>query len=111
MRGAEATLGRLIRRAIARRRVLEFVYDGQTRIAEPHDYGAYNGVHKLLCYQIGGRSRSGKVPDWRTYLIRKIVSAKATEAAFKGQRAVPGKHLEWDELFASVSRKPFKRRR
>jgi hypothetical protein len=77
---------------------------------EHHDYGMQKGVRKLLCYQIDGRSSSGKVPDWRTFRFDAIEQAQVTDVRFPGARSVRGRHVGWDELFASVSRKPFARR-
>lgn len=103
-------LDRTIRSAVAERRVLQFMYDSYARVAEPHDYGIHKGARKVLCYQVGGNSGSGKVPDWRTFLVDKISRASIGTATFAGSRPVPGKHIDWDELFASVSRKPYRRR-
>lgn len=104
-------LDRTIRTAVAERRVLQFMYDSHARVVEPHDYGIHKGTRKVLCYQIAGGSGSGKVPDWRTFFLDKIARASIGKATFAGARPVPGKHIDWDELFASVSRKPFNRRR
>jgi predicted DNA-binding transcriptional regulator YafY len=95
---------RLIRAAIEKRRLLEFTYDRHLRLAEPHDYGIHKGARKLLCYQVGGHSGSGKVPDWRTFMVDKIADANVTDTSFSGSRNVPGKHIVWERIFASVSR-------
>lgn len=95
---------RLIRAAIEKRRLLEFTYDRHLRLAEPHDFGIHKGARKLLCYQVGGQSGSGKVPDWRTFRVDKIVDASVMDTPFSGSRKVPGKHIVWEKLYASVSR-------
>jgi hypothetical protein len=99
----------LLRNAIAEKRRLLLWYDGYLRDIEPHDYGVQGGTVKVLCYQVGGGSRSGKLPQWRTFLFAKISSAEPTDISFSGPREVPSEHIEWDELYASVSRAPFRR--
>jgi hypothetical protein len=101
---------KLLRNAIAEKRRLLLWYDGYLRDVEPHDYGIQKGEVKVLCYQVGGGSRSGKLPQWRTLLAGKITSAELADTSFPGPREVPSEHLEWDELYASVSRAPFRRR-
>jgi hypothetical protein len=92
-----------IREAIVRRRKLKFMYDGKPRLVEPHDYGIHAGVIKLLAFQVGGES-SGKLPGWRTFIVSKMSGPGPTGEQFSGPRPVTGPHMEWDELFASVSR-------
>ena len=99
-----------IRAAIANRRLLKFMYDGCFRIVEPHDYGILNGVVTLFCYQVEGQSRRGRLPDWRLFVLSKMSDADPTNEPFAGLRPVFGDHLVWDEIFASVSRPPFRRR-
>jgi hypothetical protein len=101
---------KLLRNAIAEKRRLLLWYDGFLRDVEPHDYGMQKSQVKLFCYQVGGGSRSGKLPEWRMFLVGKITSAELADAPFPGPREVPGEHIEWDELYASVSRAPFRRR-
>jgi hypothetical protein len=101
---------KLLRDAIAGKRRLLLWYDGYLRDVEPHDYGMQKGEVKVLCYQVGGGSRSGKLPEWRTLLVEKITGAELADTPFPGPREVPSEHLEWDELYASVSRAPFRRR-
>src|SRR6185437_11292751 len=55
----------LLLKAIKHRKVVTFVYHGKLRVAEPHDYGIQNGVERLLCFQVGGDSNSGRLPSWR----------------------------------------------
>jgi hypothetical protein len=107
---ASGPVDKLLRNAIAEKRRLLLWYDGFLRDVEPHDYGRQKGEDKVLCYQVGGGSRSGKLPQWRMLLAAKITSAELAHASFPGPREVPSEHVEWDELYASVSRPPFRRR-
>jgi len=59
-------MNQIIRDAIHNRSVLKFTYHGHPRIVETHAYGLSLAEHEVIrCYQTGGTSRSGKVPDWR----------------------------------------------
>ena len=73
--------------AIRNRAVLEFYYDGQNRIVEPHAHGLSTaGNNVLRCYQIEGGSISGKVPGWKLMDVSKIKSLKKTERRFSRPR-------------------------
>jgi hypothetical protein len=79
----------------------QFYYQGKPRIAEPHDYGIQNEHARLLAYQIGGRSGSGRLPDWRWFDVNKISDFEVLAQAFPGNRPAPsGRHHHWDKLFA-----------
>jgi hypothetical protein len=98
------TTDRLLRRAIAQRRLLSFTLDGCNRIAEPHDYGIHHGVPRLFFYQTGGTSRSGAALGWRWATLAKISQLQMLDATFPGAREVPsGRHVTWDTLYASVA--------
>jgi predicted DNA-binding transcriptional regulator YafY len=61
--------------AITERQVVEFSYDGQPRRVEPHRVGRTTAGNDVLSgYQVGGRSNSGTVLDWRLFELRKIGS-------------------------------------
>src|ERR1700693_5587250 len=48
-------LDQRLRSAIRNKQLLEFNYQGNDRVVEPHDYGIQNGIVRLLCWQVGGR--------------------------------------------------------
>jgi hypothetical protein len=97
----------LLRLAIAERRLVAFMLDGRRRIAEPHDYGTIDGVAKLFFYQVGGKSRSGPPIGWRWGVLTRISDMQMLGEGFAGPRPVPsGRHIRWDELFATVSGRP-----
>jgi len=87
--------------AIAERRLISFVYDGRSRIAEPHDYGVRNGAVQLLVYQIGGQSRSGGLPQWRCVKLAGVSALQVLDVKFDGPRD-GGRHGEWERVFARV---------
>lgn len=93
-----------LRAAIAERRVVSFVLGGCARIVEPHDYGRIRGKVQLFCYQVGGTSRSSPPTGWRWAELAKLTDFELLDRHFDGPRPAPsGKHVEWEELFASVS--------
>jgi len=98
-------IDRGLRAAIAAKRLITFSYQGRPRTAEPHDYGINKGKVRLFCYQVGGESRSGKLPDWRLLEVPDIAGLQVTDESFPGPRVVSGSHIDWEQLFASVSRK------
>ena len=88
-------------------RLIQFQLDGLLRIAEPHDYGIMNGSLRLFVYQVGGGSRSGRIPDWRLVTLAEASGFELLERTFSGPHPTrSGKHQHWDRLFASVSRPP-----
>jgi hypothetical protein len=97
----------LIRTAIDERRLVAFALDGRARIVEPHDYGVKDGEARLFCYQVGGESNSGHPRGWRWAFVSKIRDLRLLDGKFPGTRPVPtGRHIQWDQIIASVSRRP-----
>jgi hypothetical protein len=95
-------LDELFRGAIENKRLIRFTYKNHERIAEPHDYGTQNGVVRLFCWQIGGKS-SGRIPGWRMFDIDGIQNCEMLDGQFAGNRDVPtGKHHRWEKIFIRV---------
>ena len=93
----------LLLKAIHERKLISFEYQGKARVAEPHDYGIQNGVERLLCYQVGGASSSGRLPSWRLIEVAEMEKLKITNRKFPGNRAAPsGQHHRWDVVFDRV---------
>ena len=98
----EVDLDRLLREAIRTKHLLRFRYKNQERIVEPHDYGTQNGIVRLFCYQVAGRSRS-PLPGGRVVDVHKIQECEMLERRFAGNRDTPsGKHHKWVEIFIRV---------
>ena len=102
---AAAETDRLIREAIAGRRLIRFMLDGLDRIGEPHDYGTLKGIDRVLVYQVAGGSHSGQLPDWRLVTVEKISALEVLETTFDGSRDGPigRRHYHWERLYASAS--------
>jgi hypothetical protein len=75
--GIDQKLDQLLREAIGYKRLLRFGYKGNERMVEPHDYGIQNGIVRLLCWQMGGKSRS-RVPGWRLIDVAEMQIAKCS---------------------------------
>jgi hypothetical protein len=98
-RGVDA----LIRRAIARKRLIRCVLDGRERIGEPHDFGIRDGRAKLFLWQVRGASRQGRLPGWRTLRFPETHDFVILEERFPGRRGpASGRHRRWDEVWARV---------
>lgn len=93
----------IIIEAIQAKKLLEFVYVGRQRIAEPHIYGVKDGLYQVLTYQIRGTSQTGGLPNWRRFSFNQIQSLKILEESFSGARPAsshnPG---SWDRLLLAV---------
>lgn len=90
--------------AIVEKSILSFEYDGFERICEPHIFGITNRKNQVLCYQTGGGSRRGGIPQWRRFDIAGIAHLKNTGEKFSGPRPIPtGPHSIWDSIFLVVS--------
>jgi hypothetical protein len=107
---AEAQNDRILRRAIADRRLVAFRFDGLPRVGEPHDYGIAQSALRLLFYQVGGESRSGRPVGWRLVATARITDLEilhGPDDRFPGTRPAPsGRHRRWDRIIASVSIRP-----
>lgn len=95
---------KLLRTAILQKRLIRFNYSGKVRIAEPHDYGVQKGLVRLFCYQVGGQSNSGSLPDWRLLEVPEMSEIEVLNETFPGGRSVPSnKHQKWDQVFERVA--------
>ena len=94
----------IVKQGIRERRVLEFVYDGHRRVAEPHVYGIKGGKRGILVYQIGGSSSTGNM-GWKRCYLYKISGMKITDENFPGSRPNwSGKHSKWDTTIVVVKK-------
>jgi hypothetical protein len=98
---------KVLREAIAERRLVTFTLDGRRRKAEPHDYGIIDGVPKLFFWQVGGESRSAPPVGWRWGVLDGIKGLAMLDDRFPGPRpTATGRHIQWDRLIATVSPRP-----
>ncbi|PYP90571.1 MAG: hypothetical protein DMG65_11325 [Candidatus Angelobacter sp. Gp1-AA117] len=100
---ADSTTDKLIRRAIAEKRLVRFIYQDKERVAEPHDYGQMKGTDRLFCYQVRGQS-TGRLPNWRLVDISGISGLEVLEETFPGSRGADyDQHLNWNKIYARVA--------
>lgn len=72
--------------AIENQNVIEFNYDGELRIVEPHCYGLTTKDNEgLRAFQVGGYSSSGTF-GWKMYDLGKADDIKITDETFDGPR-------------------------
>ena len=91
-----------IKYSILHKQIVELSYDGYSRTVEPHVYGRKNNELQLLCYQIGGQSKSGRIPEWRLFKVDKISNYTITAKSFPGPRSSNGPHTAFDVILALV---------
>ena len=96
-----ATMDAQLRAAIANKRLIQFTYNNDARVAEPHDYGQRNGIDQLLVYQ---RKKARQfLTGWRSLEVSKIENLVVLEDTFRGTRNDPKQdHAAWDALYARV---------
>ena len=53
---AERELDQMLRSAITEKHLIRFQYKNNQRIVAPRDYGIQNGIVRLFCWQVSGKS-------------------------------------------------------
>jgi hypothetical protein len=78
----------IICQAISDRIVIQFMYDGHSRIVEPFTLGYLKDKGKLVlsAYLVGGFSKSKSNPPWRIYIVDEIHSLKLTDRQAQSNR-------------------------
>ena len=73
--------------AIGSKQVIQFYYDGGSRLVEPFCYGMSKAGNELLRgYQISGYSKSGDTVGWKLFRASEISSLVVTDEHFTGIR-------------------------
>ena len=79
----------VVRTAILRRQPIGAVYDGRSRLLCPHRLGRNKDKQlRVLCYQYGGRSRSGLQPpgsaaNWRCIALERLSRVELRKDAWR----------------------------
>lgn len=78
----------LICKAIKERIVIQFSYDGHTRIVEPFLLGYLSDTDNfvLSAYRVGGYSRTRSSPPWRTFIVAEMSSITLTDMVAQSNR-------------------------
>ncbi len=80
----EAKDKKILCQAIESHHQIECIYHGKKRLLEPYLYGILGGKEHLHCYQFGGESESGGLPQWRNLRLDDI----------KHLRIIPHSHFD-----------------
>jgi len=97
------SLGSTIIDAIETKKMLQFNYHGYERIVEPHVYGTKKGKDALQSYQVGGKSSSGGLPQWRRFFLDDLMEVKILSDGFPSKRYYPsGIHSSFDNIIKLV---------
>lgn len=79
-------MNNLITKAIKNRNVIQFYYENELRVVEPHCYGVTTaGNEGLRAFQIDGYSSSGKM-GWKMYDLNKAENLEILEDTFLNPR-------------------------
>ncbi|MCK9399181.1 MAG: WYL domain-containing protein [Bacteroidales bacterium] len=69
-------------KAIRNKKIIKFLYDGESRTVEPHCYGlTTKGNEAIRAYQIAGYSSSGKM-GWKLYDLSKAGNIQVLDESF-----------------------------
>ncbi len=72
--------------AIEHMKLIQFLYDGESRIVEPHCYGVTTrGNEAIRAYQVDGFSSSGKM-GWKMYDLSKSEYIEVLDETFDSPR-------------------------
>ena len=72
---------------IKKRAVIQFYYDGGTRIVEPYCHGTSTAGNEVLRgFQLGGHSVSGEPIRWKLFEVAKITDLQETGRRFNNLR-------------------------
>jgi hypothetical protein len=86
--------------AIEDRHLLQFRYDGFTRVVEPHAFGVSNrGRYTLRAYQVDGGSESGQTQGWKLFHVADMESIVVTPPHFEAPRS---DYRRDDRVFARI---------
>lgn len=102
----QASVDKVLRQAIAQKRLVSLAYERRPKQGEPYDYGWIKGKLRLNFFQVNGQSRMGEQESnvWKTLDPAKITQLRLLPESFPGTRAAPrAAHKHWDELIATVT--------
>lgn len=88
MKKEESNMKTEICSAINSKQVIEFYYNGGTRLVEPFCYGIHKNTNNevLRGYQAGGYSESGESIGWKIFQTANISNLIITNEHFSGIR-------------------------
>ncbi|OCB70134.1 hypothetical protein B0A79_01335 [Flavobacterium piscis] len=88
--------------AIENQNIIEFSYEGKSRVVEPHCYGKTTaGNEAIRAYQIDGFSSSGKM-GWKIYDLRKADDIEVTNDTFSTRNDYKRGDQGMSEIYAEI---------
>jgi len=88
--------------AINGKNLIEFDYDGESRIVEPHCYGlTTKGNEAIRAYQVDGFSSSGKM-GWKLYDLSKADSISIIDETFETRSDYKKGDRGMSEIFCEI---------
>ena len=106
MTSTASPLNDRLRYAIENKHLIEVCYHGSMRIAEPHDFGVYKGIERLLVFQLRDsvHEQAHHATGWRLLETSDIEECLVLEKNFPRSRGqLHQSHLVWDVVYARVS--------
>lgn len=89
-----------IESAIQNLQLLSFIYDGYSRVVEPHTYGIDTKGHLALrAYQVRGGSESGEYVGWKLFHVDEMRGLTVLSERFVGARP---KYKRGDSAFFTI---------
>jgi predicted DNA-binding transcriptional regulator YafY len=83
MQAGHSATFRLFHQAILGERQVVFTYKGLDREVCPYILGHKDGVEKVLAFQFGGRTSTGKL-DWKCFDVAKVRDARMQDGPWHG---------------------------
>ena len=92
----------MVKKAIENKMLLDFEYEGQHRIGEPHVLGTSHDKVQVLVWQTEGRTTSNDddLPNWRRFNITDMEKLKVLDESFSARDM--GKGAPFDKLIATT---------
>ena len=86
--------------AIQNLQLLSFIYDGHSRVVEPHTYGIDTKGHAAVrAYQVRGGSESGEYVGWKLFHVNEMRGLTVLQEHFSGARP---KYKRGDSAFSTI---------
>lgn len=91
--------------AIRNKKLIEVVYEGQRRLAEPHVLGRRGKDDHLQvhAFQLRNDAQPSSKSGWRFYSLAKIEQVTVSSDGFSGRRSsISYDHAQWNSIIALV---------
>ena len=89
-----------IKSAIQNKQLLGFVYDGYSRVVEPHTYGTDTKGHSAMrAFQVTSGSESGEYVGWKMFHTSQMRQVLVLSERFSGPRP---KYVRGDSGFSVI---------